>query len=261
MRSWVVIGFLTVVAVFSVIFIAVDGLGRRISATDREITQAKNENKRLAVLIDDMEVDHENNVKNILALMDGKSEKIAILEESVSPENTRWAKIKRVRNAVKKSVEELSYPDKLGSIGRTTYSAAVVDYSEKFDVPIPVILAMTRRESAFNPRAVSHAGARGLIQIMPSTAREIAGDLGIRHYSMFKIRDNVKFGVYYLMKMLDQFDGDTALAVRAYNCGPTYVQKVLGGEYRDYPSETREYVRVIVESESSYINYYENMGL
>ena len=185
------------------------------------------------------------------------------MEESLNPANTRWAKIKKVRAAVKKSQEELGVGDMLGSIGRTTYASAVVDYSEKFDVEVSLILAMTRRESAFNPKAVSHAGAQGMIQIMPATAKEIAADLGVRHYSMFKIRDNVKFGVFYIMKMIDDFDGKIPLAVRAYNCGPTYVRKVLGGEYRDYPSETREYVRKILGDDETegYVSHYKKMGL
>jgi len=104
------------------------------------------------------------------------------------------------------------------------------------------------------------------MQVMPSTAREIASDLGYRHYSLYKIRDNVMFGVYYIMKMLDEFEkykDKVSLAVKAYNCGPTYTKKVIAGEYKDYPSETREYELKILgsEVEDGFIHYYQNLGL
>ncbi len=219
---------------------------------------------------------NEKQQEDIIALtadLEIKTTRLSIVEESLDPANTRWAKIKQVREAVRKTLEDFRYRKRMSTTQITTYASAVVDASERFDVPISLVLAMTCRESAFDPKAKSFAGARGLIQIIPSTAREIAGDLGIRHYSMFKIRDNVKFGVYYIMKMLDEFDGDRALAVRAYNCGPTCVHKVLAGEWRDYPEETREYAQKILGEEECHspalscapsdalIHYYEKMGL
>lgn len=228
--------------------------------------QLENANKQILLLRATLE-DEKNTRKSHLKNVDGSlvknAHKIAMIEESLDPKNTRWAKIKQVREAVRKTLEEFKYTKHMTTLAMTTYASAVVDYSEQYDVPIPLVLAMTRRESAFDPKARSHANAMGLIQIIPSTAKEIAVDLGVRHYSMFKIRDNVRFGVYYIMKMLDEFDGDKSLAVRAYNCGPTYVYKVLAGEYRDYPTETREYVKKILGDETTegFVHYYEKMGL
>lgn len=191
------------------------------------------------------------------------TEKLEIVEESIDPKDARWAKVKQVRKAVKKTMDEFGYSKSMTTHDITRYSGAVVDWSEQYDVSIPLVLAMTRRESAFNPKAKSHAGAIGLIQIMPATAREIAGDLGVRHFSMYKINDNVRFGVYYIMKMMDEFEGNVNLAVRAYNCGPTYTRKVVSGEYKDFPSETKEYVRKILGDEETvgFVKYYEDMGL
>lgn len=191
------------------------------------------------------------------------TEKLEIVEESIDPKDARWAKVKQVREAIKKTIEEFNYPKVMTTHDITRYSGAVVDWSEQYGVSIPLVLAMTRRESAFNPKAKSHAGAIGLIQIMPATAREIAGDLGVHHFSMYKINDNVRFGVYYIMKMMDEFEGDINLAVRAYNCGPTYTRKVVSGEYRDFPSETKEYARKILGDEETvgFVKYYEDMGL
>jgi soluble lytic murein transglycosylase len=188
------------------------------------------------------------------------SEKLSVIEESIDPQKTRWVKIKKVRKTVQETIDRHGYKNVPNVIGLTTYAASVVDYSERYDVPIALILAVTKRESAFNPRAVSHANAKGLMQIIPTTAQEIAGDVGVRHYSLFKIRDNVQFGTWYLRKMMDYFDGDVSLAVRAYNCGPTCVNRILAGEwskfkcvwsdnsmtYEDYPCETTKYEEMVM---------------
>jgi len=197
------------------------------------------------------------------AEISGLIEKYSILEESIDPQNFRWAKIKKVRAAVQQTIKDFGYVAPANTSEITQYASSVVDYSEKYDVPIPLILSMTRKESAFNPRAKSHAGAMGIIQVMPSTARDISIELGVRHYSMYKIHDNVRFGVYYIMKMLDIFDGDVNLAVAAYNAGPTYVKKVISGEYSSYPRETKTYVNMILgdEENEGFIKYYEGMGL
>ena len=89
---------------------------------------------------------------------DKKTIQISIIEESVDPKNFRWSKIKKVREAIK-------YHRFKDIKGLTIYAGAVVDFSEEYDVPISLILAVTRTESAFNPKAVSHAGAKGLIRI------------------------------------------------------------------------------------------------
>lgn len=191
-------------------------------------------------------------------------EKIALLEESIDPKNFRWAKTKKVRDAILKTIEEESLPKYMSTVDLTYFSGYVVEWAEQYDVPIPLILAVCRKESAFNPKAKSHAGALGAMQVMPSTAKnEIALDLGIRAYNLYRARDSVRFGTYYLRKMMDQFDGDVGLAVRAYNCGPTCVRRVVAGEYENYPKETRGYARMILGNEEieGFIKYYERMGL
>lgn len=181
----------------------------------------------------------------------GHRQRIAVIEESLDPKNTRWAKIKQVR--------EVIINHNLGNVIYVTkYASAVVDYSEKYDVSIPLILAVSEAESAFNPKAVSSAGARGIMQVMPATAKdEIAPDLGRRHYNLHKIRDGVQFGIWYIWKQLDNFHEDVGLAVRAYNCGPMCVSRVVAGEYEDYPNETKDYVKKVLKFKDKY----EKMGL
>ena len=139
------------------------------------------------------------------------------------------------------------YPNKMNIVALTRYASAVVDSSNEYDVPIPLILAVTRQESAFNPTAVSHAGAQGLMQLMPGTARECAGDIGKRYSNIFHVGTNVQFGTFYLRKMLTRFNEDTELAVKAYNAGPNYVSKILAKIYRNYPAETIDYSKKVLQ--------------
>ena len=183
------------------------------------------------------------------------SEQISILDESISPSDKRWAKVKKIRKAVTDVIRENGYIKVPDVNGLTSYASAVVDFSEQYDVPIPLILAVTTRESAFNVSAVSHAGAHGLMQLMSETAKECANDINKPFFNVYKIRDNVQLGTWYLYKVLDIFNGDVDLSVRAYNAGPTYVKKVLAGELPDYPKETIEYHKAVLEWKKKYENF------
>ena len=93
-----------------------------------------------------------------------------------------------------------------------------------------MIHAITRQESQFAQNAVSHASARGLMQLMPGTAREQAGKMGLS-YSFGALTDdpyyNIRLGSGYFARMLDYYGGAYPLAVAAYNAGPGNVNKWL----------------------------------
>ena len=172
--------------------------------------------------------------------------KVESIDAAINSKSKRWVQIKKVRSIVKNTITSSRYPNHMNIVALTRYASAVVDYSSEYDVPIPLILAVTRQESAFNPQAVSHAGAQGLMQLMPGTARECAGDIGKRYSNIFHIGTNVQFGTFYLRKMLTRFNEDTELAIKAYNAGPNYVSKILAKIYRNYPEETIDYSKRVL---------------
>ena len=85
-----------------------------------------------------------------------------------------------------------------------------------------LIKAIIMAESRYNPKAVSKRGAKGLMQLMPVTAKS----LGVE--DSFDPEDNINGGVMYFKKMLDRFEGDVELALAAYNAGSRYVRKYGG---------------------------------
>ncbi len=127
------------------------------------------------------------------------------------------------------------------------------------------IHAITRQESQFAEGAISHAGARGLMQLMPGTAREQSGKNGLRYNMSALTQDpqyNIRLGSSYFERMLNYYGGSHPLAVAAYNAGPGNVNKWLrrNGDPRmggidwikwieEIPiSETRNYVKRVLEN-------------
>ena len=118
-----------------------------------------------------------------------------------------------------------------------TIEQIVTDAAHKYAVPRSLVRAVARAESALNPAAVSPKGARGVMQLMPGTAKE----LGVQN--AFDAAENIDAGVRLLRQLLEKYDGRVAEALAAYNAGPGAVARHKGvPPYR----ETRGYVRKIV---------------
>ena len=110
--------------------------------------------------------------------------------------------------------------------------------ARKYNLPAALIKGVIRAESNFEVKAVSHAGAQGLMQLMPGTAKDLGVD------NPFDIEQNIDGGVRYLRKMLDSFGGDIKVALAAYNAGPGAVAK-YGGNVPPY-QETERYIHRVL---------------
>ncbi|MEI4509099.1 transglycosylase SLT domain-containing protein [Sphingopyxis sp. CCNWLW253] len=174
-----------------------------------------------------------------------------------------------------KLASQIGRPDLGVMIGRSAQANSLdaVEVSGFPTVRVPAghegnwtfIHAITRQESQFDRQAISHAGARGMMQLMPGTAREVAGKLGMS-YDMGSLTTdtnyNMMLGSTYFQQMLRYFGGSYPLAVAAYNAGPGNVNKWLrangdprggGIEMVDWIEaipifETRNYVQRVLEN-------------
>jgi soluble lytic murein transglycosylase len=164
-----------------------------------------------------------------------------VLKRAVTPE-TRW-------------LWECIYP--------APYADSVKQYGREYQVLPGLTHAVMRQESAFRPTVKSPVGAVGLLQLMPTTAQKVAAELNVEYdpASLTEPPINIRYGSYYLAKMLSTFSGNAALAAAAYNAGPSAVKRWLTGA-ADLPldlfvaripyRETRHYVSRVIGNWARY---------
>jgi len=125
---------------------------------------------------------------------------------------------------------------------RDPHTTAIAEASARFAIPAHWIRAVMQVESAGDPRAVSHAGAMGLMQVMPGTWAIMRQDNGLGA-DPFDPRDNILAGTAYLRAMLDRY-GTVGGMLAAYNAGPGRYDAYLS-RGRPLPAETRTYVAML----------------
>ena len=149
---------------------------------------------------------------------------------------------------------ELRYP--------LAFREAFIEYAGDAGIPPTWAFGIARSESLFMRDARSGAGAIGLMQLLPSTGREMAGNLRVPYSGMNTLVDaavNIRLGTAYLARMAERYDGNRILATAAYNAGPQRVDQWLPAagaldartwiELIPY-NETRRYVRRVLEAET-----------
>jgi soluble lytic murein transglycosylase-like protein len=161
-------------------------------------------------------------------------------------------------------VRRLLYP-------RYFYSSIVAD-AEKYEADPNLVLAIMREESRFDPRAKSQAAARGLLQFIITTARDIGRDVGLVDVSpedLYDPRVIIQLGAKYISELSGQFAGDRYRTTAAYNAGPkqvalwTRIQPAPGDDYFLTAvnfDETKHYVRKVMNSYERYVEIYGKTG-
>lgn len=105
----------------------------------------------------------------------------------------------------------------------------ILSESRNYQYDPLLTVAVIMKESGFNPQACSWKGARGLMQIKPATAKEVAGRIGLEWQGVQSLHDpyfNIKSGIYYLAAQRKEF-GDLHISLAAYNHGPTAVRRMI----------------------------------
>ena len=117
----------------------------------------------------------------------------------------------------------------------TPYQETFSRHASQRQVPVTELMAIARRESAFYAGARSPVGARGLMQVMPATGKQVAAQLKASHsdQALYDVEHNVLLGSAYYRQLLDRYSGNRVLAMAAYNAGPHRVDR-----WRNRPGET-----------------------
>ena len=123
------------------------------------------------------------------------------------------------------------------------FSHIIIEAANRYNVDPAIIKAIIMAESSYNPKAVSYRGAGGLMQLMPRTAKA----LGVK--DIFNPEQNITAGVKYFKQLLEQFNGDTSLALAAYNAGSRKVRK-----YKGVPpfKATKKYIKNVMKYRKIY---------
>jgi soluble lytic murein transglycosylase len=148
------------------------------------------------------------------------------------------------------------------------YKETVETYAAQYGLDPLLGIAVMREESRFRPRTESRQGATGLMQLMPETARWIAGQMKDADYSeehMFSPEKNIQYGMWYLKDLNTEFQGNIILVLAAYNGGRGHVREWLNNQQIDADNtriqdipfrETREYVGKVLRSYAKYRDLY-----
>jgi soluble lytic murein transglycosylase-like protein len=133
-------------------------------------------------------------------------------------------------------------------VSRQSILNKISDVARTFGVDEDLVREVVRAESNFNPNAVSRAGAKGLMQLMDSTARA----MHVRN--AYNPDENLAGGTRYLRSLLDRYDGNVKVALAAYNAGPGRIDRLgidtdeeLEARYDQLPRETQRYVAKIMQ--------------
>lgn len=168
------------------------------------------------------------------------------------------------QETVPRAALELYYP--------RPFSDQVTRLAGKQSLPASLVFGIVHQESGFDPQAISHSGARGLMQIMPSTGRELAHRLGV-NYSVQRLYEpeySLYLGTTYFRQMLATFNNRVELALAGYNGGPGRIQRLWreqqsSGEVDRFleglsSAESRNYVKRILVLAESYRSLYSDLS-
>jgi soluble lytic murein transglycosylase len=140
------------------------------------------------------------------------------------------------------------------------YQEYIVKYAKEYDLDPAFLAAVIYSESRFNIDAVSRVGARGLMQIMPSTGKSIADHLGNTNFDVSQLHDpetSIKYGAWYLRDLLNRYNNDEEAALAGYNGGPAVANRyIISRSDASIPHETSGYLKTVMGAKAKYQEIY-----
>jgi peptidoglycan lytic transglycosylase len=174
-------------------------------------------------------------------------------------------------NGVVTSMIRAGYWDDIDLRFPLAFKKEFEDNAQQTSVPIHLLFAVARQESALSHDVTSPAGAKGLMQLMPATAKQTARKNNVRYHNsndLFKPATNIALGSRYYREMLERFDNNRILATAAYNAGPHRVDRWLEQTESKLPfdawietipfKETRNYVQNVLAFSVIYAHHLDN---
>jgi soluble lytic murein transglycosylase-like protein len=164
-------------------------------------------------------------------------------------------KVNKSRSNLESKISKYNY---IGNSSKKLIIESIKEASLEHSIPEALIFELIKKESSFRNDIVSPAGAVGLTQLIPSTAKSYCG---LSYGQLFEIKKNIKCGAKYLRIQMDEFGGDISYALAAYNAGPGRLKKIYSKDTkisykkvaRYLPSETRNYVAGITKHYTDFV--------
>lgn len=211
-------------------FLAADLIGKPYQLADKPIFITENQLATLSATTDFRAIEefkffnHELEARRLWFFTANKLDKEQIKTAAKLAQQWQWDQLAII------TLAKADYWDDITLRFPVRHSEQIRKNTDQLNIDPAIILALIRQESMFHNEAVSPTGARGLMQVMPSTAKLIAGKLDeswLKDNDLFDPEINIRYGSSYFKQLLERFNNHFSLAIAAYNAGPNRIAKWL----------------------------------
>lgn len=137
------------------------------------------------------------------------------------------------------------------------YQDIIVKYANQNQIEPSLVAGIIYTESHYNPEATSRVGAKGLMQLMPATAKSISEQLGEEKMGdLFDPDTNIRYGTFYIAQKIRDFEGNVNAALAAYNGGPAVGSRYVISREAGIPRETQGFIKTVTAAKEEYAHLY-----
>lgn len=137
------------------------------------------------------------------------------------------------------------------------YRDLIVKYAEQNQLEPNLVAGIVYTESHFNPKATSRVGAKGLMQLMPATAKSVSQQLGEEKMGdLFDPEVSIRYGTFYIAQKIKEFNGDVSAALAGYNGGSAVGNRYIVSRDAAIPNETKNFIKKVNYAKDKYTELY-----